>query len=107
MDWLRTLPGIIPVLQPMLRAERLHWEAVSEVAQKPDAAGTLQMTKFAYSMGSPPVPEKSPFVPGKKYPLVGVSLQISSPLIRWGLPVANGLVVGFIVWLSDGSMSLI
>ena len=67
------------------------------------------MTKLAYSFVPEklPVPEKSPFVPGKKYPLVGVSLQITNPWIRWGMPVANGLVVGIIVRLSDGSMSLI
>ncbi len=43
--------------------------------------------------------KESPFLPGKKFPLLGVSLQTTIPWIRWGLPIATGLVVDIIVWL--------
>ena len=36
---------------------------------------------------------QSSFTPGKKLPLLGMEMQISSRWLRWGLPVATGLLV--------------
>ncbi len=37
--------------------------------------------------------KESSFSPGKKYPLLGISYSSANPWIRWGLPIASGLVV--------------
>ncbi len=39
------------------------------------------------------------FVAGKKYPLMGVSVETANPWLRWGLPVATGLAVALVAWL--------
>jgi hypothetical protein len=39
------------------------------------------------------------FVAGKKYPLIGVSVQTTNPWLRWGLPIATGLAVALVAWM--------
>ena len=36
------------------------------------------------------------FVPGKKLPTLGISVKSSNSWIRWGLPIAIGLVIALI-----------
>ena len=37
--------------------------------------------------------EQSSFSEGKKYPILGVSYRTMNPWVRWGMPIATGLVV--------------
>lgn len=50
-------------------------------------------------MAKPSSAEESTFAPGKKYSLLGVSHTTSNPWIRWGLPLASGLIGALILWL--------
>ena len=36
---------------------------------------------------------QSSFSEGKKYSILGVSLQTANPWVRWGMPIATGLIV--------------
>ncbi len=36
---------------------------------------------------------QSSFSEGKKYSILGVSLRTTNPWVRWGMPIATGLVV--------------
>ncbi len=36
---------------------------------------------------------RSSFSEGEKYPVLGVSQRIMNPWVRWGMPIATGLVV--------------
>ena len=36
---------------------------------------------------------QSSFSEGKKYSILGVSLRTMNPWVRWGAPIATGLVV--------------
>ena len=35
---------------------------------------------------------------GKKYSILGVSLRTMNPWVRWGMPIATGLVVVLVLW---------
>ncbi len=43
--------------------------------------------------------KKSSFIPGKKYTFLGISHPTTNPWVRWGLPIAAGLVSGLVFWL--------
>ncbi len=49
-------------------------------------------------MAKIPDAEQSPFSPGEKYPLLGVSFVTNNPWFRWGLPAATGLA-GVLIFL--------
>ncbi len=41
---------------------------------------------------------QSSFSEGKKYSILGVSLRTMNPWVRWGMPIATGLVVVLVLW---------
>ncbi len=38
------------------------------------------------------------FRPGKRLPLLGITIEIANPWVRWGLPIGIGLLIALIVW---------
>ena len=49
-------------------------------------------------MANTPNTQESSFSPGKKHPLLGISYPTANPWIRWGLPIASGLVAVLVLW---------
>ena len=43
--------------------------------------------------GSQHMAGQSSFSEGKKYSILGISVQTTNPWVRWGMPIATGLVV--------------
>ena len=41
---------------------------------------------------------QSSFDEGKKYSILGVSQRATNPWVRWGMPIATGLVVVLVFW---------
>jgi hypothetical protein len=41
----------------------------------------------------------SKFIPGKKLPLLGISIQTANLWVRWGMPIGTGLLITLILWL--------
>jgi hypothetical protein len=36
--------------------------------------------------------------PGKRLPLLGISIQTANPWVRWGLPIGTGLLIALFLW---------
>lgn len=49
-------------------------------------------------MAESPDAKPSSFSPGKKFPLLGINLQTTNRWVRWGLPIATGLVGVLVLW---------
>ncbi len=41
----------------------------------------------------------SEFRPGKKLPLLGITIETANPWVRWGLPIGTGLFAVLILWI--------
>ncbi len=41
----------------------------------------------------------SEFNPGKRLPILGITIQTANPWVRWGLPIGTGLLVVLILWI--------
>ncbi len=41
----------------------------------------------------------SKFSPGKRIPILGITLQTANPWVRWGLPIGTGLLAVLILWI--------
>ncbi len=40
----------------------------------------------------------SEFSPGKKFPILGITIQTANPWVRWGLPIGTGLLIALVLW---------
>ena len=41
----------------------------------------------------------SEFSPGKRLPILGITIQTANPWVRWGLPIGTGLFAVLILWI--------
>lgn len=41
----------------------------------------------------------SDFSPGKRLPVLGITIQTANPWVRWGLPIGAGLLITLILIL--------
>ncbi len=37
--------------------------------------------------------------PGKRLPILGITIQTANPWVRWGLPIGTGLFAVLILWI--------
>ena len=37
--------------------------------------------------------------PGKRLPILGITIQNANPWVRWGLPIGTGLLAFLILWI--------
>ncbi len=43
--------------------------------------------------------DTSEIKPGKRLPILGITIQTANPWVRWGLPIGVGLLVVLLLWI--------